>query len=157
MISDAHKSALRILATLLKGIDWRLVGSTNLALQGVAVQAKDIDIQIRKSDIDRTNVALHQYVKQPISYSETATFRSYFGRFEIAGIRVEVMAELQYMHDGNARNTLVFSKRPVDIQVANFRIPCTDLKTEYDSYIALERTEKASLIKATIEQSRTVE
>lgn len=51
MISSKNITALKTLHDKLSGIDWRLIGSTNLALQGVDIETKDIDVRISIEDI----------------------------------------------------------------------------------------------------------
>ncbi len=77
MISQTHIQTIKHLAQLFESnnISWKLVGSSNLALQGVEVTANDIDIYVKPEDISRVDSLLNS-------------------TYQINDIQIEVIAKL---------------------------------------------------------------
>jgi hypothetical protein len=150
MISEENNSVLKILHDKLLDVDWRLIGSTNLALQGVGVKAEDIDIRIKVDDISKIQQALQPYCTKRIEYSKTDRFASYFGQFEINGVKIDVMAGAVSIERDIQVGDEVFSKNPIIVKIDDLSIPCVDLITEYNAYFAMGRRETAELIKIAI-------
>ncbi len=151
MISSENITALKTLHDKLSGIDWRLIGSTNLTLQGVDIEAKDVDIRISVEDIQAVQSALQDYCKKQIQYGQNDGYSSFFGQFNIEGVQVDVMAGVVEKDD--VKTVDVLAIKPIAIEIDGMSIPCVDLKTEYDAYISLGRNGKAVLIKSAIENS----
>ncbi|MEI6054342.1 MAG: hypothetical protein WCQ49_03180 [Candidatus Saccharibacteria bacterium] len=149
MITDKNITALKTLHDKLSVIDWRLIGSTNLALQGVDIEAKDIDIRIGIEDIQAVQGALQNYCKKQIEYSQSDGYSPFFGQFNIDGVQVDVIADAVEKDGVKTIDDLLIIK-PIIVEVDGILIPCADLKTEYDAYIILGRYEKAELIKSAI-------
>ncbi len=89
--------ALRVIDRKLKGknIDWVLVGSTSLALQGVEIQPKDIDLLTDEEGAYRIGELLREYEIEPVKFRESRLFKSFFGEYKILGVEVEVMGNLE--------------------------------------------------------------
>ena len=88
----------KILQTLLfilntfqnKKFNFVIVGSTNLLIQDITIEAHDIDIVTTKKDAFKMCSLLKQYEIQEMSYSSTKEFRSWFGKLNINGLVVEL-------------------------------------------------------------------
>jgi len=78
---DALKQIARDLST--HKIKWVLVGSLSLALQGVRIDPKDIDILTDKEGALKLNKIWEKYKIKNVEFGETDRFRSYFGKFKI--------------------------------------------------------------------------
>lgn len=151
MISNKNIGALRTLSNRLERVDWRLVGSTNLALQGVNVEEKDIDVRILSKDVGVVQSALQPYCTKQIEYCENNGFSSFFGQFVIGGVQVDVMAGgINYKNVSISADD-TFVKDPIAYEIDGILIPCTDLNIEYEAYVKLGRLEKAELIKVMID------
>ncbi len=85
MLPQKNINAIKTIYKLFteNSIQWKLAGSSNLALQGVPVDASDVDIAVNTSDVDIIQKLFAAYTIEPIKYSQTDKFRSYFGRFTI--------------------------------------------------------------------------
>lgn len=73
-----------------------LSGSTSLALQGVNIEVHDIDIVTDKVGALALDRLLKDYNTVEMKYSGTDKYQSYFGAYEIDGVKVEIMGEFQY-------------------------------------------------------------
>jgi predicted nucleotidyltransferase len=140
LISELIK-ALKIINQKLRGkkIKWVLVGSTSLALQGVKIKPKDIDILIDKKSILKVNKLFREYEVEPIKFTRSKFFESYIGEFRIEGIKVEVMANLKEKI-GNKWTS--FSGRLINpriIAIQGMGIPVSPLKEQLKSYQKLNR------------------
>ena len=89
---------LRKLAKILEEnyIEYCIVGSTSLFLEGVPVEPSDIDILTTKDSAFKIDKLLNPYRLVECKLRESEVFRSYFGKYKIDSIDVEVMGELQY-------------------------------------------------------------
>lgn len=84
-----------LLAKLLKGHQYAFRGTTSLVLQGIEMNVSDIDIVCDKSTALLCNSVLKKYCIEEVTYSESPKFKSFFGKFEINGILVEIMGNWQ--------------------------------------------------------------
>lgn len=153
MISENHIKTLNLIYKLLKDADvsWKLIGSTNLALQGVEVTAKDIDLTTNAKDVYKIDTAFSKYSIEPAHRKETENFRSIYGLYKMSDIQVELMADLETNNDGKWTKTSTAPISPVSIDVSGTSIPCASLDEEYNAYLKLGRIEKANLIKRIID------
>ncbi|HUW21319.1 MAG TPA: hypothetical protein VMW41_01490 [Candidatus Bathyarchaeia archaeon] len=60
---------------------WAVVGSVSLAKRGVNIEAHDIDILATERDIFKLEKILKKFITEPVKYTETEFFKSYFGKF----------------------------------------------------------------------------
>ncbi|MBN2458880.1 hypothetical protein JXB28_01220 [Candidatus Woesearchaeota archaeon] len=148
-IPEANYKALKTITEKLKGhdIDWVLIGSTNLALQGVDVEVHDIDLITDQQGGERMAELLKEYITKPFEYSEKGPFRSYYSILDIHGIKAEIIAEMQYkLRSGEwSDKSRVAEKKMIEYQ--GLEVPVWDLKKEYEDYNLMGREEKAQKIK----------
>lgn len=64
-------------------VNWVLIGSLNLFLQGVDVEFHDVDICTNKKGAFRINQIFKDYVVQPFAFSKTELIKSYRGILKI--------------------------------------------------------------------------
>ncbi|MEI7792255.1 MAG: hypothetical protein WCI57_02095 [Candidatus Berkelbacteria bacterium] len=135
-----------------KGVFWILSGSTSLYLQGVAIAPNDIDIL---TDIDSAvliDELLQNYQIKKSEYSETEKYRSYFGVYEIGGVKVEVMANFQYRLQNGEWSEINHYHPTKFINLGSSRIPVLSLEQELKEYRNLGRTETAKKIEKVINE-----
>lgn len=141
--------ALQLLCKSLETSDvrWVLAGSLSLALQGVNVEPNDIDLLTDRQGAFRINAMLKKYEKKAVDYAETEKVSSFFGVFEIQGVKVEVMGDYRE-RQGNKWVSL--SKRlanPKTIEVDGIRIPVSSLEDQLVSYRRLKRPKDAEKVR----------
>lgn len=148
LINHNILEALRIISERLKNkVKWVLVGSLSLALQGVEVNAKDIDVLTDKAGAFKINELLKEFEIKKVEFSETKLFRSYFGKFKIKGILVEVMGDLEEKR-GNKWHSLSYRlAAPRIIRVSDMEIPVSSLKDQLESYLKSGRKRDSIKIK----------
>jgi len=139
MISNKLLIALKTIHEKLKDekINWVLIGSTNLALQGIKIKPKDIDILTDKKGAFEINKLLKEYEVKPVRFSNSKLFGpQYFGEFKIRGIKVEVMGKLK-------KKKLVTKIVKID----GMSLPVVSLEEEFKAYEALGREKDFNKIK----------
>lgn len=144
MITNQRIEVLRIISKKLggKNINWCLVGSTNLALQGIEIEPNDIDIITDKQGAYEIGELLREYETRPVQYQEVGTFAGYKGKFKINNIEIEVIGELKIK---NVYKSIV--GHIIMVKIDSLVLPCMELKSEYEAYTRLGRKEKAELIR----------
>jgi hypothetical protein len=90
-------AALKIINEKLKSrkIRWVLAGTTGLALQGVEISPNDIDILTDKEGALKINELLKEYEVKPVKFRRSKIFESYFGKFKISNVEVDVIGNLR--------------------------------------------------------------
>lgn len=152
MVSEKIKEALKIVCRKLKGknIDWVLVGSTNLALQGVDVSPHDIDILTDEKGAFSINELLRDYEVRKVEYKESENLASYLGEFRIDDIKVEVMGDLRIKRpDGTWYKELVI-RGAKNAKIGEMEVPLYPLEKELEGYKILGRVEKVREIERTL-------
>jgi hypothetical protein len=134
-------SALEVVASRLTvhKIRWILVGTTSLFLQDVDVEPEDIDVFASVDDIHRAGDLLKDYEVLPITFGTTELFKSYRGVYNIKGVKVEVMGDLE---EKVSEEWISLSDRlysPVMIQLGSIEVPVSPLRLQLKSYQRLKR------------------
>lgn len=157
MIPEKHKKALVKIQEELcdKDIDWVLAGSMGIALQGVDTEVGDIDILTDKAGAYKIEELFSEKVVKEVKWREVEKFRSYYGILQIEGIHVEIMGNLEIKNrEGEWENELRNGIENIRtfIELRGRKIPVLPLEMEYESYLKLNRNEKAEIIKRKIEK-----
>ncbi|MBU1117403.1 hypothetical protein KKD37_00380 [Patescibacteria group bacterium] len=150
MISKENIEVTKIITEKLShdNINWALIGSSNLALQGVDVRAHDIDILTDKEGALRIGKLLKEFTKEEVGYKESEKFRSYFGKFIINGIDVEIMGDLLVVNPSGDiwDETTNFLDKKIYFQIDDTEIPIISLDQEYKAYSRQGKEKKAQKI-----------
>lgn len=132
-----------------KGIHWILSGSTALAIRGVDVVINnDIDILTDKSGAEQIDELLSEYRISRPDYSETEKYRSYFGKYEIEGVGVEVMGKFQYRLSDGAWSTPNQTNEIIMMEYEGMKIPLLTLEQELKEYESMGKVDKVAKIQA---------
>jgi len=150
MIAKNTVESLRILCQRLadQDIRWVLVGSTSLALQGVDVTPRDIDILTDKAGAYRINALLKDCEVKPVGYRPSDTLRSYLGEFCVSDVKVEVMGDYREKVKGKWQDSTPRLTSPVIIQLEGMQLPVSPLHAHLRSYESLGQEKNAAKIAA---------
>jgi hypothetical protein len=136
---------------------WVITGSFGMALQGMEVEVHDIDLQTNRAGAYEIERMFCMDMKEPVQFSTAEAVRSYFGAFEIDGVKVEIMGDLQKRITPQP----AVWEEPVKVEdhrrwvdVEEMRIPVLSLEYEYQAYLKLGRTERAAQIKRWLEKDQ---
>ncbi len=98
------------------GISYTLAGSANLALHGVPLLVKDLDFEMSLEDAGRFQERYASFTEVQVALRQDEHYRSYFGRFKIDGVAVEVMGDLQRREGKTWKLTANLTREPVDLE-----------------------------------------
>lgn len=157
MIPKNIIKALKVILEKLrnKNINWAIVGSTNLTLQGVDIEPHDIDILTDKEGAFSIGDVLKEYAVKPIQYKESDRFKSYYGLFKIQDVEVEIMGDLQSKIPKSSlwTETSRLSAK-VFVKFQDLKIPVISLEQEYKAYSKMGRSQKAKKIKEALDKKQ---
>jgi len=148
MIDSKIVKVLKLIESKLRGsgVRWVLAGSVSLALQGVNVSPNDIDILTDKEGAFEINRIFKDYEVKPVRFRRSRFFQSYFGEFEIEGVKVEVMGDLKELVKGEWRSLSQRLSTSRIIEVEGIKLPVSPLEDQLKSYQALRRKKNSSKI-----------
>lgn len=143
MINKKLKEVIKIISAKLKGkkIRWVLVGSVSLALQGVKIKPKDIDILTDKEGAFQIEKLFEKHKIQvfPVKLSHSKLFKSYFGKFKIKGVKFEVMGDLKEKVGNKWVSFSARLKSPKIVKLEGIKVPVSSLEEQLKSYSRLRR------------------
>ena len=146
------RNKLNALQKIYRGLDdlhvvWAVTGSLGMALQGMDIEVRDIDIQTSRDGAFEIESCFQQHVVEPVRYLASERKRSYLGALEIDGIKVEIMGDVQALVDGDVWEEPVKVERYRRwIDLDELQIPVLSLEHEMVAYQAMGRNERAQQI-----------
>lgn len=146
MLTGEHRRILLQLADRLAGDElmWAVTGSTSFALQGMELEAHDIDIQTDGPGAYRFEALLSEFVAEPVHFCGTDQIRSHFGRFLWDGMPMEVMGDVQKPEpDGSWGPPTDLKRWRRWVPLEGRLIPVLDLRYEAEAYRRIGRTARA--------------
>lgn len=151
-LTPAHEAALRLLAKRLSGrvgLVWALTGSTSFALQGMDVPAHDIDVIADRQSAEAIAGLLSDCCVRPMEASSAQYIRSFFGRFVVGGIDVDLMGDPERLGmDGAWQQAVPLPPLIRHVSFRGLRLPVLDLAFEEQAYRLLRRDARADDIAA---------
>lgn len=131
-----------------KPINWAITGSLGMVLHGMQMDIHDIDIQTDKEGAYEIERRLVNSLVKIVHFKASVRIRSYFGVFEINGIKIEVMGDMQHLIADQKWDEPVKVETCRDwVDDDEMHIPVMTLEHELKAYQLMGRTEKAEKIK----------
>lgn len=124
------------------GVRYTVVGGASVALHGVPVPVRDLDIETDADGAYRFQVLFADHVQEPVSLRESDTYRSQMGRFDLDGLTVEVMGDLQRREGERWVPTAARTETTVDLDGLPVRVSW--LEEETVAYVRRGRLERAA-------------
>ena len=156
MPSPEQAGVLRTLYERLSGagIHWAIGGSLGMALQGVDVDARDIDLVTDGAGAYEIERLFADGVERPVCLSSSKRVRSHFGTLRIDGVTVEIIGDMQHHLDDGAWSDptrLDAGSFLRHVSIEGMSIPVMPLEYEYWSYLKMGRVERAEMLRAWLE------
>jgi len=147
VINQHHLKALRTVCEKLKDADvnWVLGGSTNLALQGVDLNPRDIDILTDREGAFTIEKLIKDYKIKSVEFTKSEKIASYQGKFRVEGVEVEVMGALQ-IKTAKAWTKPLKPWRKRILKTEGIEIPVNPLEIELRAYRRLGRMDRVRKI-----------
>lgn len=111
------------------GISYKVVGGAALALYGVRQLVKDLDFEMTVEDVYRFQELFAAETIQPVSWQEGDYYRSHFGRFNIQGLPMDVMGDLQRREADGWKPTMTSTEASLDLDGVQVRVPWLEEET----------------------------
>ena len=139
------RSVLREIAGRLDeaNVRYTIVGGTSLALHGLPLPVKDLDIETDPEGAYRFAELFAAHIVEPVTLKESRCYRSHFGRFDFDGVQVEVMGRLERREGDGWIPTEVINTESVDLEGMPVRVSW--LAEETLAYIRRGRLDRAAL------------
>jgi len=156
MIDHRFVKVLRIIVSRLenKGINWVLGGSLNLALQGVEVTPRDIDLVTDKKGAFKIGELLKDYEIKKVGLTKSEKISSYLGKFCIEDLEVELIGNFRAKTSKGEWAKSFKPKHKVILKMEDMKIPASPLEVELKAYEILGRVERVQNIRETLERKR---
>lgn len=146
LTSGKFFQALKILLPKLEGegVDFVLIGSFNLFVQGIEIEPEDIDLLADDAGIEKVSQVFGSQTnrEEPEGYKQT--------EFVVDGIKVHAVS-----NKNNPLRPAGFQRQVVWLEKEGLKIPCLSLESELAFYQKVDRAkdhEKVQLIKAFLQE-----
>ena len=126
-----------------EGVSYKVVGGTCPALHGVPLAVKDIDLETDAAGAYRFQELFAEQAIMPVEFREGESYRSHFGRFDLNGVVVEVMGDLERREGAGWVPTMAQTEAVVELEGVPVRV--ARLEEEVLVYIRRGRLERAAL------------
>ena len=124
-------------------VRYAVVGGTSLALHGLPLPVKDLDIETDPEGAYRFAALFETHVVEPVALKEGRSYRSHFGRFDFDGVQVEIMGRLERREGEAWVPTEVVNVESIDLERTPVRTSW--LEEETLAYIRRGRLDRAAL------------
>lgn len=158
MLNPSYLNVLRkIYARLMNtNVNWVVTGSFSFALQGIALEPHDIDLQTDEAGANEIERRFSEFVTRKVVFSCSEKIRSHFGVLLIDGIKVEIMGDIsKRLENGTWEEPVNLERHKRSIVVEGMQIPVLSLEYEYQAYLKLGRIEKAEVLKQALKRMNT--
>lgn len=139
-------SVLEFLCKKLESINWVLIGSLNLMIQGINIDTNDIDILTDKEGFASISTILREF-KQQRNNKDSSNFKSNLNTFLVKNIKIEVMSDLKYKNNNGKWIKLFNLSDKRFIEFNGTKYPVIPLKKAYEAYIKTGKIKTAEKIR----------
>ncbi|RLG41309.1 MAG: hypothetical protein DRO05_04255 [Thermoproteota archaeon] len=149
VVEEKLLEVLKFIANVLgrENVRWALVGSLNLALQGVDVEPEDIDTVTDREGVLKIGELLRDFVVEEIRYKEGKKMAACFGKLNVNGVLIDIIGDPRMREDESHKWK---EKGLCDLVILDLgvRVPAMSLRSELDAYKILGKTEKVRKIES---------
>lgn len=146
MLDKSVQRALKIVSDILNNnsISWMLVGSCNMAIHGMDMAVRDVDICVNKKEFKKVHSLFSKFGKMvmeqfPSRFGGTA----YKMTISVEGVDIEFLGE----GTQNIYSEVLANEDFNKLEIFGAKIYVNKLENEYLAYHKMGRTEKAAKIK----------
>ncbi|MBU0570097.1 hypothetical protein KKB40_04980 [Patescibacteria group bacterium] len=158
-IEEIKKVVLK-LANLFGKRQYAIRGTMSLVLQEIEMGVDDIDIICDKKTALDCNQLLKEYLLEEVALKESEKFKSYFGKFVVNGVLVEIMGEWQIRKSGKwkvesgkwGKKYDASLEQITHVFVGKEKINVTTIETELEMFSQMGRWNAFHKIKKQVEE-----
>ena len=140
-VPESFYDVVKFVASKLEGHQYAIRGTASLVLQGLDYNVQDIDVLTDKEAAIYCNEVLKEILTDRVEYSESEKFKSYFGKFKINDILIEVCGDWQIKTaKGDWSEPFDASDDEIrEILLGGHKVRVTTAETELRSYLLMGR------------------
>lgn len=153
------ESTIEIISKKLSSENYAFRGTTSLVLQNLDMHVDDIDILCNAETASRSNLKLAEYLVEKVEYKESIKFRSYFGKFLVNGVKVEVMGDWQIFSEKKGWSKIYNAdvNNITYVQIEGTKVPVTKVEMELEVFALMGRWNAYQKIKRLSEGARLID
>ncbi len=152
LLPERIVQVLRVICPILNDarVEWAVSGSLALALHGLPVVPKDVDIQTDRVGAEQMAQLLAEYlIYPPGMHLGVRLVRSYLAQFKVHDIVVEAMGYMEFQTvNGRWNPAPDFRHKRRTVDYLSLSIPVVSLEFLWAFYTQLERPGRVALIEA---------
>jgi hypothetical protein len=127
-----------------ENINWALIGSTNMCLQGMNVNPRDLDIVVQLKDLEKMTDIFSEYNASDIKELTPMTEEpGWEVRVGVNDVDVQILGE----RDTGEYVSKLLAKKLILIRLGDIKVPCFTLGAEAQTYAETKREHKANMIR----------
>jgi len=159
----AFKNLTKVVQTIarkVEGKQYAVRGTTSLVLQGIDMEIDDIDVIGDKETVLSFNKLFKKECFEKVKYSESEKYRSYFGKFNIENVLVEVYGEWEIkvksrkiIRDKWSKKYTASEDEVTEIDVEGTKVKVTKVETELAMYSQMGRWNAYHKIKKQVNEN----
>jgi hypothetical protein len=140
-----YQQVINLLHRLLGTSQYAFRGTTGLIIQGYTMGVQDIDLTGDRGAAEILDRGLANYCLSPVKYSQTSHHRSYFGRYQIDKVVIEIMGEWQIFSQGewseiiNASPSQITHINSLPVITPQIELRCYALLGRWSAYHKLKK------------------
>ena len=142
-LPSKFNETLVLLAEKLEGKQYAIRGTASLVLQGLDFNVADIDVVCDEETA--------KFVSDEVKHIESHKFKSFFGKFIVNGIDVEVMGNWQIKNSKGEWSRVFDGSERTSVEVGGREIFVTTLESELSMFLFMERWNAYHKLKKLIE------
>ncbi len=145
MVNQNIKEAIKTIHKILEQnkIKWALVGSTNMLLQGMHVETRDLDIILKHKDLDKMTELFSNYSASHVKELDSLTDKKVW---EVNATINDIEIQFVGSEDTDVYASKLLANKIVLVDMDCIKIPCFTLEAESQCYKETKREYKANLI-----------
>ncbi len=136
--TDFEKTVI-FLAEKLGKYKYAIRGTSSLILQGITMNVDDIDVVCSKETALACNKIFGEFLVEEVEYRRSEKFKSYFGKFKINGILVEIMGEWEILNTKREWVGPFNGSKRKEIQINGEKVWVTTIEEELEMFSAMGR------------------
>jgi hypothetical protein len=149
VIPVAHRCALECVCGRLadSAVQWAVTGSVALALPGVRVACRDLEIVASEAGVHEIEQLFAGHVVEPVGFGTRGRLRGHLGRLRLENVEVDVLGDVQNLLPNGAWTVPPrLDALVVWVRVGEHRCPVVRLAHLHDAYEATGCSEKVALV-----------
>lgn len=150
-LSAAHRRVLELVVSRLADVrePWAVAGSTGMALQGVPVTPRDLDLQTTARGAYQIEDRLREFMLEQVAFRTSERIRSHLGRGRVDEVEVEIMGDVEKrLTDGSWDSPPNMSAVARLVSRGGMSVPVLSLEYELQAYEKLGSSDRTAVLRS---------